>query len=296
MATKLGKLGVWSFIDEMTAVEAVAFAQQLESWGYSALWIPEAVGRDPFSIISYMAAGTKKLIFATGIANIYARDAMAMNAIHKTVSELAPERFILGLGVSHAPLVQDIRGHEYQKPVSTMRNYLDAMESALYMAAKAEEQAPILLGALRQNMLKLSAEKVSGAHPYFVTPEHTAWAREILGANAWLCPEQMVLLEDDADKARKIARAHIATYNGLENYKNNLTQFGFEETDFENGGSDKLVDAIVAWGDEETIRNHIQAHWDAGANHVCIQAIKNEVERGPDLALLELLAPGKNTA
>ena len=288
MATKLGKLGVWSFIDEMTAIEAVTFAQQLESWGYSALWIPEAVGRDPFSIISYMAAGTQKLVFATGIANIYARDAMAMNAIHKTVSELAPERFILGLGVSHAPLVQDIRGHEYQKPVATMRQYLDAMESAFYMAAKAEEQAPILLGALRQNMLKLSAEKVSGAH--------TAWARDILGTNAWLCPEQMVLLVDDADQARKIARSHIATYNGLENYKNNLKQFGFEEKDFEHGGSDKLVDAIVAWGDEETIRNHIQAHWDAGADHVCIQALKNEVERGPDLALLELLAPVNSTA
>ena len=296
MATKLGKLGVWSFIDEMTAIEAVTFAQQLESWGYSALWIPEAVGRDPFSIISYMAAGTQKLVFATGIANIYARDAMAMNAIHKTVSELAPERFILGLGVSHAPLVQDIRGHEYQKPVATMRQYLDAMESAFYMAAKAEEQAPILLGALRQNMLKLSAEKVSGAHPYFVTPEHTAWARDILGTNAWLCPEQMVLLVDDADQARKIARSHIATYNGLENYKNNLKQFGFEEKDFEHGGSDKLVDAIVAWGDEETIRHHIQAHWDAGADHVCIQALKNEVERGPDLALLELLAPVNSTA
>jgi len=294
MAIKLGKLGVWSFIDDMTASEAVAFAQQLEAWGYSALWIPEAVGRDPFSIISYMAANTQKLIFATGIANIYARDPMAMNAIHKTVSELAPERFILGLGVSHAPLVADIRGHEYKKPVTTMRNYLGSMENALYMGAQAKEQAPILLGALRQNMLKLSAEKVNGAHPYFVTPAHTAWARNILGDNAWLCPEQMVLLETDADKARAIARSHIATYNGLENYKNNLKQFGFEETDFEDGGSDKLVDAIVAWGDEGAVRNRVQAHWDAGADHVCIQAIKSEVERGPDLALLALLAPANN--
>lgn len=296
MTTKLGKLGVWSFIDDMTAIEAVKFAQQLEGWGYSALWIPEAVGRDPFSIISYMAANTQNLIFATGIANIYARDAMAMNAIHKTVSELAPERFILGLGVSHAPLVQDIRGHEYQKPVTTMRNYLASMANAFYMGATAEEQAPILLGALRQNMLKLSAEKVSGAHPYFVTPEHTAWARDILGPDAWLCPEQMVLLEGDANKARKIARSHIATYNGLENYKNNLKQFGFDDADFENGGSDKLVDAIVAWGDEEAIRNRIQAHWDAGADHVCIQALKDEAQRGPDLTLLALLAPANLAA
>lgn len=291
MATKLGTLGVWAFIDTMTAPEAVQFAQQLEQWGYSALWIPEAVGRDPFSIISFMAAHTRNLIFATGIANIYARDPMSMNAIHKTLSELAPGRFVLGLGVSHAPLVKDIRGHEYQKPVSTMRNYLASMESALYMGATAQEQAPILLGALRQNMLKLSAEKASGAHPYFVPPAHTAWAREILGPDVWLCPEQMLLLQTDADKARRIARSHMGTYTGLDNYKNNLKQFGFEEADFDNSGSDKLVDAIVAWGDEQALRDRIQAHWDAGANHVCIQAIKDEAQGGPDLALLELLAP-----
>ena len=291
MATELGKLGVWAFIDTMSAPEAAKFAQQLEQWGYSALWIPEAVGRDPFSIISYMAANTNKLIFATGIANIYARDPMAMNAIHQTVSELAPGRFVLGLGVSHAPLVKDIRGHEYQKPVSTMKNYLASMESALYMAATAQEPAPILLGALRQNMLKLSAGKASGAHPYFVPPVHTAWAREILGPEAWLCPEQMLVLEADADKARRIARSHMATYTSLDNYKNNLKQFGFEEADFENNGSDKLVDAIVGWGDEQALRDRIQAHWDAGANHVCIQALQDDVEKGPDLTLLELLAP-----
>jgi len=296
MAIKLGKLGVWAFIDEMTAPQAVKFAQQLEQWGYSALWIPEAVGRDPFSIISYMAAKTEKLIFASGIANIYARDPMAMNAIHKTVSELAPGRFMLGLGVSHAPLVKDIRGHEYQKPVSTMRHYLASMESAFYMAATAQEQAPILLGALRRNMLKLSAEKAAGAHPYFVPPAHTAWAREILGPDALLCPEQMLLLETDADKARSIARTHMATYVGLDNYKNNLKQFGFNETDFQDGGSDALVDAIFAWGDEQALRDRIQAHWDAGANHVCIQAFKNAEERGPDLALLELLAPANHAA
>jgi probable F420-dependent oxidoreductase len=291
MATHLGKLGVWAFIDSMTAPEAARFAQQLEQWGYSALWIPEAVGRDPFSIISYLAAHTKTLVFATGIANIYARDPMAMNAIHKTVSELAPDRFVLGLGVSHAPLVKDIRGHAYQKPVSTMRAYLQSMQNALYMAPSAPEPAPILLGALRENMLRLSAEKASGAHPYFVPPEHTAWARNILGPDALLCPEQMVLRETDADNARRIARAHTTTYTGLDNYKNNLKQFGFVESDFDNGGSDKLVDAIVAWGDERALQSRIKAHWQAGANHVCIQALADEVQRGPDLAALEMLAP-----
>jgi len=291
MTMQLGKLGVWSFIDDMTASEAVDFARQLERWGYSALWIPEAVGRDPFSIIAHMAAHTEKLIFATGIANIYARDPMLMNAIHRTVSELAPGRFILGLGVSHAPLVKDLRGHEYLKPVSTMRNYLESMQKAFYMAPAAPELAPIVLGALRGNMLKLSAATAGGAHPYFVPPAHTAWAREILGAEPLLCPEQMLLLETDADRARTIARAHTATYTGLDNYKNNLRQFGFDDADFADGGSDRLVDAIFAWGDEEALRQRIQAHWDAGANHVCIQTFTDAVQRGPNLALLELLAP-----
>jgi len=291
MATNLGKLGVWAFIDGMTAPEAAKFARQLEQWGYAALWIPEAVGRDPFAIIGYLAAHTKTLVLATGIANIYARDPMAMNAIHKTVSELAPERFVLGLGVSHAPLVKDIRGHAYQKPVSTMRNYLQSMQNSLYMAPTSQEPAPIVLGALRENMLRLSAEQASGAHPYFVPPEHTAWARNILGPDALLCPEQMVLRQTDAETARRIARAHTSTYTGLDNYKNNLKQFGFVESDFDNAGSDKLVDAIVAWGDEQALQARIRAHWQAGANHVCIQALTDEVQRGPDLAALEMLAP-----
>jgi probable F420-dependent oxidoreductase len=291
MSTNLGKLGVWSFIDNMTSREAVQFAQQLEQWGYSALWIPEAVGRDPFAIISFMAAHTKKLIFATGIANIWARDPMAMNAIHKTVAELAPGRFIMGLGVSHAPLVKDIRGHAYQKPVSTMRNYLESMQNSLYMAPTAESPAPIVLGALRQHMLQLSAEKASGAHPYFVPPEHTAWARNILGPDALLCPEQKLLLESDPDTARRIARSHMGTYTALDNYKNNLRQFGFEDADFENSGSDKLVDAIVAWGDESALQDRVKAHWQAGANHVCIQALQDGSMSGPDMTLLELMAP-----
>jgi probable F420-dependent oxidoreductase len=216
---------------------------------------------------------------------------MAMNAIHKTVAELAPGRFIMGLGVSHAPLVKDIRGHAYQKPVSTMRNYLESMQNSLYMAPTAESPAPIVLGALRQHMLQLSAEKASGAHPYFVPPEHTAWARNILGPDALLCPEQKLLLESNPDTARRIARSHMGTYTALDNYKNNLKQFGFEEADFENSGSDKLVDAIVAWGDESALQNRIKAHWQAGANHVCIQALQDGNMSGPDMALLEMMAP-----
>ncbi|MAT95141.1 MAG: LLM class F420-dependent oxidoreductase [Halioglobus sp.] len=294
MTTSLGKLGVWSFIDNMSAPEAAAFARRLEEWGYGALWLPEAVGRDPFTTISFLAAHSERLVFATGIANIYARDAMSMSAIHKTLSELYPGRFVLGMGVSHAPLVSDIRGHAYGKPVTTMRNYLEAMDNALFMSVPAQEPAPIVLAALRTNMLRLSAEKVRGAHPYFVPPEHTARARDTLGPDAWLCPEQMVLLETDADKARAVARQHMATYIGLPNYCNNLLELGFSEDDFADGGSDRLVDAIVAWGDEDAIRARIQAHWDAGADHVCIQPFTNDGEMGPDEKLLELLAPARS--
>lgn len=291
MVMTLGKLGVWSSVDHFSAPEAADFASQLEAWGYSALWMPEAVGRDPFSIISYMAAKTQKLVFATGIANIYARDPTSMKAIHKTVAELAPGRFILGLGVSHAQLVSGVRGHEYKKPVSTMRNYLETMEQAIYMAKEPGQEAPIVLAALRQNMLKLAAEKVRGAHPYFVTPEHTAKAREIMGPDAWLCPEQMVLLETDTENARLVARKHMAMYLGLPNYQNNMKELGFTDDDFENGGSDRIVDAIVAWGDEQAIRARIDAHYEAGATHVCIQPFRSDGETGPDMKLLELLAP-----
>jgi probable F420-dependent oxidoreductase len=291
MAMEIGRLGVWTWLDGMSAEELGAFAVRLEGWGYAALWMPEAVGRDPFSVLGYLAGQTQKLVLATGIANIYARDPMTMNAIRNTMAELAPERFVLGLGVSHQHLVSKVRGHEYQKPLSTMRSYLDAMENALFMARPPEHPAPIVIGALRDKMLGLSAERTAGAHPYLVPPEHTARAREVMGPDAWLCPEQMVILETDATKARAIARSNLDVYLGLPNYQNNLRQFGFDDADFADHGSDKLVDAIVCWGDEKTIADRVQAHWDAGATHVCIQPFKPDGTPGPDERLLEALAP-----
>jgi len=286
----LGKIGVWNWLDHLSANEAAEFAQRVEGWGYSALWIPEAVGRDPFALIGYLAARTERLIFATGIANIYARDPMATKAIWKTVSELAPNRFILGLGVSHQHLVQGARGHDYGKPLSAMRNYLEAMEKALYMGREPEQDAPIVLGALRDKMLQLSATAAQGAHPYLVTPDHTKRARSVIGPDALLCPEQMVLAETDETNARKIARANLKVYIGLPNYQNNLRQFGFGDEDFAEGGSDRLVDALVCWGEPEKIAAHVQAHLDAGANHVCIQAYRADGAPGADETLLEALA------
>ena len=232
MSTEIGRLGVWTWLDGYTAPETAAFAQQIEEWGYSALWIPEAVGRAPFPLIGYLAASTTKLVFATGIANIYARDALTGKALLKTCAELAPGRFVLGLGVSHGHLVAGVRGHEYKKPLSTMRAYLDAVDEALYMGKEPEVEAPIVLAALKDKMLGLAAERTRGAHPYFVPPEHTARAREVMGPDAWLCPEQMVLLETDASRAREVARANMKTYIRLPNYQNNLRQFGYTDEDF----------------------------------------------------------------
>jgi probable F420-dependent oxidoreductase len=290
-AERLGRLGVWTWLDMLPAPKAVELARQVEGWGYSALWFPEAVGRDPFSIISYLAAHTKQLVFATGIANIYARDAMTMRAIQQTVGELSGGRFVLGLGVSHAPMVAGLRGHAYGKPVATMRAYLEGMEKATYLGPNPTEETPVVIAALRPKMLALAAERCAGAHPYNVTPEHTARAREILGKGPTLAPEQMVLRETDPAKARAIARKNLAVYLGLPNYQNNWRWLGFDDADFANGGSDRLIDAVVAWGDERTIEARIQAHFEAGADHVCIQAFRPDGEPGPDLRLLEALAP-----
>jgi probable F420-dependent oxidoreductase len=291
--SRIAPLGVWTWLDALPAAEAVAFARQLEAWGYSALWLPEAIGRDPFATIGYLAARTERLVFATGIANIYARDPMTMRAIRETLAELSGDRFVLGLGVSHAHLVTGVRGHAYTKPVATMRDYLDRMDKALYRGATPKEPAPLVLAALRPKMLELARERAAGAHPYFVPPEHTARAREILGRDAWLCPEQKVLRETEPSKARAVARAAMAIYLGLPNYQNSLRWLGYGDADFQNGGSDRLVDAIVAWGDEPAIAARVKAHLDAGADHVCVQPLDPGGAPRPDLRILEALAPGR---
>ena len=288
---QLGPIGVWTWLDALPAAEAAAFARRVEAWGYSALWVPEAVGREPFALLGYLAARTQRLVLATGIANIYARDALATRSAQLTLAELSGGRFLLGLGVSHAPMVQGLRGHRYERPVQAMRAYLDAMERAPYVGPAPAEPPPTVLAALRPRMLALAAERARGAHPYLVPPDHTARAREILGKGPWLCPEQMVLLETDASKARAIARRNLRIYLGLPNYQANLRWLGYSDADFQDGGSDRIVDAIVAWGDEKAIAARIRAHRDAGADHVCIQPFRPDGAAGPDTRILEALAP-----
>jgi probable F420-dependent oxidoreductase len=296
MQMEVGKLGVWIAQEGLSAADAAAQARRIEAWGYGAIWQPEAVGRNVLVHSMWLLAHTTKLVVATGIANIYARDPMACASAQLTLAEASGGRFLLGLGVSHMPLVEGVRRHAYGKPVTTMREYLAAMAAAPYMAHRPAEKPPTVVAALGPKMLELSAQNADGAHPYNVTPEHTARAREILGPGRLLCPEQMVLLETDPAKARAAARRTLAIYAPLPNYYNNWLSLGFTKDDFENGCSDRLVDAIVAWGDEAAIRARVQAHWDAGANHVCIQPLSTaESPAAPaDERILELLAPAKS--
>lgn len=288
---QLGKLGVWAAMDVLTAAEGAAFAQRVEAWGYAALWLPESRGRNVLVHSSWLLANTRTLIVAPGIANIYARDAMAMANGQRGLAEQSGGRFLLGIGVSHAPSVTGLRGHAYGRPVATMRNYLNEMKLAPYGAPEPPEKPLTILAALRPRMLALSAELADGAHPYNVPPEHTAEARRILGGGKLLCPEVWVLLETDPSAARSAARQALASYLRLDNYVNNWRRLGFGDDDLNGGGSDRFIDANVAWGSEEAIRRRIQEHWDAGADHVCIQTINPDGSRRPDEKLLAMLAP-----
>ena len=272
----IGRVGVWyGMIDALPTTDAQRAAQVIEELGYGALWVAEAVGRDPFVSSALLLSATKTLPLATGIANIYARDPMTMAAGQKTLAEAFPDRFLLGLGVSHGHLVAGVRKHDYSKPYSHMVEYLDRMDKALFMARGPQADPGRLLAALGPKMLGLSATRAQGAHPYFTTPEHTRIARDVMGPDALLAPEQMVVLETDPVEARRIARAGMKIYLGLPNYFNNLVRLGFDESDREGGGSDRLVDAIVAWGTEAQIADRVAEHHRAGADHVCIQVLQD---------------------
>ncbi len=288
----IGKIGAWFFLDGMPAQETAEFARKIERLGYGALWIPEAVGREPFAHAAFLLSRTDRLVLATGIANIYARDPVTMAAASKTVAELSGGRFVLGIGVSHKPLVTNLRGHSYDKPYSYMKEYLPKMKGALYLAPKPKEDVPVVLAALHPKMLALAAAETTGTHTYFVPPEHTRKARAAIGPKPWLCAAQAVILETDASTARTAARGYMKTYvPRLPNYTNNLKALGWQDADFENGCSDRLVDAIVAWGTEDQIRARIKAHLDAGATHVCILPIRADGALLPDHRALEALAP-----
>jgi len=278
----LGPVGLWAFqLDLVPAARSQDYAAEIEAFGYGALWMPESVGREAFVSSGLMLAGTERLVVATGIASIWCRDAMTMNAAHRTLSEAYPGRFLLGMGVSHQPAVEGFHGGQYEKPFSKMQSYLDAMDGALFMAAQPADPPRRVLAALGPRMLRLAAERADGAHPYLVTPEHTALARDALGEGPLLAVEQAAVLETDPVVAREIARGHLSIYLGLPNYANNWRRLGFTDDDIAAGGSDRLVDALVVWGDEATIAERVRAHHDAGADHVCVQVLPADATSVP---------------
>lgn len=278
----LGRVGIWThYLDILPAPAAREAVRELEELGYGALWIPDTVTRDPLVASGLWLSAGERIAVATGIASIWGRDAQSMASAHRTLSEAYPGRFLLGLGVSHQPLVEGVRGHTYERPLATMRAYLEAMDRAILLSPAPEQPPRRVLAALRPRMLELSAELAGGAHPYNTTPEHTARARQIVGDAALLIPEQAVVLERDPEVARTCARDHLSRYLGLPNYENGWRWMGFTDDDFTEGGSDRLVDAVVACGDTDAIVSRVQAHVDAGADHVAVQVIGSNVLDDP---------------
>ena len=278
----LGRVGIWQYqLDLVPSARSRELATEIEELGYGAIWIPEAVGREAFTSSTLLLSGTERIVIATGIASIWARDALCANSALQTVTEAFPDRFLLGLGVSHQVMVEGMRGHDYTKPYSTMRTYLDGMDAGLFTASPPTVPARRVLAALGPKMLRLAAERTDGAHPYFVPVEHTAFAREVMGDGPWLCVEQAAVLETDPTEARRIARAHMSMYLTLPNYTNNLKRFGFTDADIADGGTDRLVDAIVAWGDEAAVADRVAAHHGAGADHVCVQVLPADATTAP---------------
>ena len=287
---RLGPVGVWmTLLGLRSAADEGAAAAEIERLGYPALWFGETpVNKEAFVHAGILLAATERIAVATGIASIYARDAAAANAAGNALAEAYDGRFVLGLGVSHAPAVAQ-RGHDYGKPVTAMRRYLDGLDAADYRAPAPAHPAPVVIAALRRRMLELARDRAHGAHPYLVTPAHTARAREILGPGPVLAPEQGVVLETDPDRARAVAREHLTAYLRLPNYTNSWREDGFGDDDFADGGSDRLVDALIAWGDADAIAERVAAHHEAGADHVCIQPVVRDLDRA--VAELRRLAP-----
>lgn len=292
MPPELGALGVWWFNDTMTSSAAAEFATRIEQLGYGTLWMPETTGRDPFAHSAYLFSRTSHLNLATGIANVHHRHPGMMKQAALTLAEQSGGRFVLGVGVSHARMVEGTRGLKYEKPMATMRAYLEAMRSSPYTALEPTEAHPIVVAALGPRMLELAAAAADGAHPYLTTPEHTARASEIIGPNKMLCVEQKLVLCTDAAEARSTARRSLARYLALPNYYRNWFRLGFDESDLQSGGSNRLVDALFAWGNERVLRDRIEAHQRAGATHVCIQPLLAGGRGGQvDWKALEALAP-----
>jgi probable F420-dependent oxidoreductase len=289
LAKLLGRVGIWSFaLQRMAARDEIAAALRFEGLGFRATWIPESLGsKDVLAHSGLLLANTTTTVLATGIANIHARDPMAMANGAKALGEAYPNRFVLGIGVSHAPSVQ-MRGGDYANPLAQMTAYLDAMDSAQYAAPTAAEPVPLMLAALGPKMLELAAERTDGGHPYFAPVEHTPMARKHLGPDACLATEVTAVLTTDRSDGLEIARTFAKNYLVLPNYANNLRRLGWPEHDIDNA-TEPLIDAVVAIGDVDAIVRRVNDHLDAGADHVCVQ-IRAERSHDPSIEAYKELA------
>ncbi len=286
----LSTIGVFSFLDGLSGAQTGPFARKVERLGYSALWFPEVMGRESLSFASHLLGQTERLVVATGIAVVFSYEPVAVANAARTLGELFEDRFILGLGVSGKG-GNTIRGVAYEKPYSFIKDYLAKMKAAPYMAPKPTHEPPILLAGLLPKMVRLAATETHGSHTYLTTVEQTTHVRALLGPQPWLCAEQGVMLETNPAKARSAIRQYLKTYLPIEHYVKRLKTVGFHDEDFTNGGSDRLLDAIVAWGTEDVLRERIAAQLKAGATHVCILPLSPEGGLVPDERVLEALAP-----
>lgn len=283
---KLGRLGVWYSTDKLDGAGLAELARVVEQSGYSALWYPESRGYESMSLAGHLLSQSSKLVIGSSIANIYARDSFTAQRAMVSLNNWYGGRFILGLGVSHIPMVEGLRGHRYDKPLAAMRGYLDGIHKGL----PAGEEPPVMVAALGPKMLALSGEKARGAVPYNVTPRHTAQAAAILGPGKSLAVEQKVTLETDPAKARVLGRKELLRYMTLPNYRNNWLREGFSEADLADGGSDRFIDAMVLWGDAATVKKGLHAHFEAGATHVCLQPVHADGDFAARDRMLKVLA------
>jgi probable F420-dependent oxidoreductase len=285
----LGEVGVWLGVLEGAAIGTERCAvRRVEELGYGSIWCGERIGgKEAFAHHSVLLAATEHIIIGTGIANVWARHPAAMQGGAATLSAAYPGRLVLGVGISHSRMV-DRSGHTYFRPLDHMARYLDGMDVASADPSGVESPILRIIGALGPQMLALARDRADGANPCFVPPSHTRWARQLLGPNKLLIPEQAVILNDDPIEARRMAREHMRTYLQLPNYMNNLKRLGYTSEDTSAGGSNRLVDDLVAWGNEGDIADRVRSHLDSGADHVLLQPL-GDLEAA--LRQLEILAP-----
>lgn len=276
-AEMLGRLGVWGHLDSLSIDEARAYARRVDELEFGTLWVPETVGREPFSLLGLLAAETREINLGTSIVSVWGHDAQTTRMAAMTLQEATEGQFVLGLGVSHPHLAGRLRGHTWERPLTRMREFLAAYRSAIYKGPMAEgwSDPPVLLAALRERMLTLAATDADGAFPYLVTPERVAWTRGVLDAAATeerplLAVTLPCVLETDPGAARDAARAYLGPYIRTPAYQASWALQGFDESDWEKPGSERLVDAMVAWGDGDELQRRIGEHVVAGADHIAV--------------------------